>query len=117
MNPDFEIKAVRTIREVVDLLVDRKFSELAERTKGVRLTAKEIEGIIDSYGRNLTNAPTSAFEKLNAVFVKNSDPARYSVWFPLWTQEEGKSDLTLELTLIDSDKSQIGVELDNIRVP
>lgn len=34
---------------------------------------------------------------------------------PLWTIEEGRSDLSLELTLVENDKT-ISIELDDIHV-
>ena len=47
------------------------------------------------------------------------DPARPGWWavnVPLWTEEEGRSDLELEATVVERD-GRVRVEVDNIHVP
>ncbi len=117
MNLELETKTKKTIQHIVDLLVQQNFSELVKLTNGVRLNSKEIQTAISSFGRTLINVPSSAFHKLDLVPVKNSKPAKFSVWFPLWTHEEGRSDLCLQLTLIESKNDRFQVQLDDIRVP
>ena len=41
---------------------------------------------------------------------------KWAVDLPLWTQEEGRSDLMLSMTAWDRDGT-IAVEIDDIRVP
>ena len=49
------------------------------------------------------------------VVRSNAVIPQFSVHMPLWTEEEGRSDLTLELTIKMPDKG-IEVELDDIHV-
>jgi hypothetical protein len=46
--------------------------------------------------------------------VRGSNPKRWSVRFDLWTADEGRSDLTLELTVEETDPLKI--ELDDLHV-
>jgi hypothetical protein len=49
------------------------------------------------------------------VQVEGVSPPRYSVRYDLWTKEEGRSDLSIELT-IQFEHYGLQVELDNIHV-
>jgi hypothetical protein len=50
------------------------------------------------------------------VEIDNAVPEAWSVYLDLWTAEEGRSDLTLELTLRDSPAGIYSVELDDLHV-
>lgn len=89
------------LREIMGLLVARKYAELEALTNGVRLSASEMAQAVGDYGRQLVMPPEKAFELLDAVEIRNMQSPRWSITMPLWTQEEGQSDLALELTLID----------------
>jgi len=103
------------VRQIIDLLVAKKYAELASLTHGVRLPVEEIGSAVADYGRELVSVPEDAFGLMDVVEVKNALPRRWAVTMPLWTQEEGRSDLSVELTLIESGTSFI-VELDDIHV-
>ncbi len=105
----------QSLRDIVKLLVAGKYIELEALTKGVRLSAPEMAKAVGSYGRQLVVPPDNAFRFLDAVEVRNMQPSRWSVTMPLWTQEEGRSDLSLEVTLIDR-KQAIEIELNDIHV-
>ena len=104
------------IRQVIELLVARKYSELEALTNGVRLNGLAMANAIMDYGRQLVLPPNEAFELMDVVAVRNAHPSRWSVTMPLWTKEEGRSDLSLDVTLIEADKD-FKIELDNIHVP
>jgi hypothetical protein len=70
---------------------------------------------IADYGRHLVSPPDSAFGFMDVVETLNVQPPRWSVVMPLWTQEEGRSDLSLELTIIREDDS-FRVQLDDIHI-
>jgi hypothetical protein len=79
------------------------------------MSAQEIRTAIAEYGRTLILPPESAYELLDIIRVNNVGPEQYSVRMPLWTVEEGRSDLTLELTVrIMGDNLE--VSLDDIHV-
>lgn len=103
------------VREIVELLVAGKYAEVERITKRVRLSAEEMAKAISDYGRQLVIPPEEAFGLLDVVEVRNMQPPRWSVTMPLWTREEGRSDLSLELTLIHG-QNAFDVELDDIHV-
>ena len=102
-------------KQVLDLLVERRFEDLELLTGGIRLSKNEIANAISNYGRHLVIPPTEGLRLMDIIEVRNSNPRRWSVVVPFWTIEEGRSDLSLELTLIEKDKI-LKVELDDIHV-
>ncbi|MGQ7249270.1 DUF7668 domain-containing protein [Halomonas sp. V046] len=106
----------RIVRKIVDQLVQKQYSSLEKETDGIRLTSKEISNAVDGYGRNLIQPPNSAFSDIDAIKVDIADADTWSIRFDLWTEQEGRSDLSLEATLIKSADKKIRIELDDIHV-
>lgn len=59
--------------------------------------------------------PEDAFDAMSIIGIEAPGRTAYSVVCDLWTEEEGRSDLSLELTLIESGGG-LTVELDDIHV-
>lgn len=59
--------------------------------------------------------PPTGFSLMNVVAIRNVTPKRWSVAMPLWTKEEGRSDLTVEMTISESNSTFL-IEVDDIRV-
>jgi hypothetical protein len=106
---------ISAVRELVQLLVACQYEEIARLTHRERLDSKSIENAIREYGRKLIMPPPEKFDQLDVVEVRNGGEPRWSVRMPLWTQEEGSSDLSIELTVIKR-KNEYVVELDDIHV-
>lgn len=107
-------KIKQTIAHLVTLLVDRKYSEVVHLTNGVRLQVEHIQDAINRYGRILVAPPDKAYENLDILKVDDDTSQKWSVRFDLWTIEEGRSDLSIELTLIEVKGEKFKIELDNI---
>jgi len=105
----------QSVRELVELLAAGKYAEVEALTKGFRLSAQAMAKAISDYGRHLVVPPQEAFGLMDVVEVRNAQPPRWSITMPLWTREEGRSDLSLELTLVGY-PSTFGIELDDIHV-
>jgi hypothetical protein len=75
-----------------------------------------MELAVREYGRTIIVPPGDAIPNLDVVKVTNADPERWSVDIPLWSKEEGRSDLTLEVTMIESGQELMHVEIDGIHV-
>src|SRR4030095_10906907 len=86
--------------KVIEHLVAGKFAELESLTSGQRLNAQEMGKAVSDYGRKLVLPPEDAFRLMDVVEVRNARPSQWSVTMPLWTREEGRSDLAIEVTLI-----------------
>jgi len=89
----------RIIADVVADLASGKFEEVARRSNSRHLSASEIGQAIRSYGRELIPLPPEALSLVDFVSVRGSNPPEWSVIVPLFTKEEGRSDLSLELGL------------------
>jgi hypothetical protein len=103
-----------TVRRIYSLLCNQKYGALEKLTSGIRLSADEIEQSIEEYGYLLTPYPDSV--ELDVIEVIGSMPREWSVVAPIYTEEEGLSDLSLELSLLDSGENIYKSELDSIRV-
>jgi hypothetical protein len=105
----------RPVRDVIELLTAGRFKDIEILTNGSRLNAMDIAKAITDYGRQLVMPPEDGYELMDVVEVRDSAPPRWSIRIPLWTREEGRSDLSLELT-VSQRSNGFDVELDDIRV-
>ncbi len=106
---------IQATMEVVDQLARGDYESLVGQSVKSRLTSDDLRTAIRDYGRKLVSPPADAYNNLDAVRVKGAAVPTWSVRAPLWTEEEGRSDLTLELTIaVASDAPS--VELDDLHV-
>lgn len=108
-----EIK--RIVSDIIAFLAEKQYQKIVTLTQSVRLNKECIQKAIETYGRTIINPPDSAFDFMSIIEVRNSNPQQWSVVMPLWTKEEGRSDLSIELTLI-KEKNNYKVEVDDIHV-
>ena len=99
--------------EVLKYLVDHDFEGLARFTSGKRLSGSEIEDAVRQYGRTIVFPPPSV-AYLDSIPIENAQPPAWSVTMELYTLEEGRSDLSVELTVRQFNPPL--VELNNIHV-
>lgn len=105
------------IQRVATLLVEGKYAELQQLSRSRRLPADEMREAVLDYGRELVAAPGGFAQRADAVPVENATPRRWSVNVPLWTKEEGRSDLTLSITVVEADAPPgYAVEIDDLHV-
>jgi hypothetical protein len=108
-------KLTEPVSQIVGLLVAGKYADLEHQTHSVRLTGNAIAKAIADYGRTLVLPPRDGFRLMNVVEIRNAQPKRWSVAMPLWTKEEGRSDLTVEMTISEHENTFL-VALDDIHV-
>jgi len=101
--------------KIIALLAAMRYEDIVNLTGGVRMSIHEIQAAINDYGRTIVLPPDSAYGILDIVTVKTVPFDQYAVRMPLWTKEEGRSDLTLEVTCKFFGE-RVEVELDDIRV-
>jgi hypothetical protein len=107
--------AIAAVRQIVESLVQRKYDEVERITGGQRLDAPSLERAIRGYGRTLVMPPTSEFDRLDLVEVRDAVPQEWSVRMHLWTCEKGRSDLSIDLSLIKN-KRAYKVELNGVHL-
>lgn len=103
------------IELLLRLLAEKQYDEIEKITNGVRLPAEQIRSAVEQYGRTVVQPPSEAYELMDVIEVKSAKPPRWSITMPLWTKEEGRSDLSIEVTAI-KEPSKIVMELDDIHV-
>lgn len=105
-----------TVVQLLHWLVAGDYAAIEWFTSGVRLSASLLRQATVDYGRTLVMPPASALDQLDVIEVDGSNPRSWSVRVDLWTVEEGRSDLSLECTLIDRAGDLLGAEVDNLHV-
>jgi hypothetical protein len=88
-----------TVRAVVDLLVRGEYEAVERMAEGERMSAGEIDQAISEYGRTLVRPDLAEWWPLVEITPVTAERGKVHVAAPLWTVEEGRSDLTLELWL------------------
>jgi hypothetical protein len=109
-------KLNQTLNRVGQLLVGGMYDEIAQLTNNQHLTSEELREAVLKYGRHQISPPEAEWKPRSLVELERTAPQAWSVYVALWTLEEGRSDLTLELTLRDSDDDIYRVEVDNLHV-
>jgi hypothetical protein len=86
------------VARVMTLLADQDYYALELLTRGHQLSAKDIETAITTYGRTLVPPPEVVYSLMDVVRVEVAED-RWAIAIPVWTIEEGRSDLSVELTI------------------
>lgn len=103
------------VKSIVRLLVEKNYEEVIRSCSTSRLSALDLRNAIRDYGRTLTMPPDRVFETLDVLVVESDETPTWYVPIDLWTAEEGRSDLTLELTMMKAEDRWL-VELDDLHV-
>lgn len=102
------------VRVLVDDIVAGKFQELRDDGRIGRLTPDELSEAIHSYGRTLVGLPNEVWDLVDE-YPADDGSGEVGLDVPMWTAEEGRSDLTLSLTALRSDGGY-SVQIDDLHV-
>lgn len=111
----WEIEAI--VRSVIWQLVSKDYEGLVKRCPRSSMTTSQIRTAIQEYGRTFVMPPSSGYEKLLHTYqIENTDCPAWHIEAPLWTEEEGRSDLEVSLRIeFRDDAPQIMIQ--NVHVP
>jgi hypothetical protein len=111
-------KMEKTIMRLVNLFIKEEYAEIVNWSKEVRLTENEIKEAIDEWEQKVVFPPKDFFNHVDIMKIVDTDEGhkQWSVIFELWMDKDGKSDLSVELTFIESSEKYYDIELDNIHV-
>lgn len=104
------------VRVVVDLLVRGQYMTAEKVTRGRRLSASEMKTAIITYGRTLVSPTENWWSTVEITPIDAGEQPAFLVVAPLWTREEGRSDLSLELRLVETPARIYETEVLDIRV-
>jgi len=111
------IPVVEVVRSLVGMLVAGEWLELGRLILGSRLSIDDIRVAVADYGRTLTMPPRETFDRLDVVEVAGAPQRTLNVRVPLWTIEEGRSDLELVLTITEIADGLWHAQVDSVLVP
>jgi hypothetical protein len=106
----------KTVEQLLVWLVSGDYGAIERYTGGTRMSAAALRESVSEYGRTLAMPPASCLDDIDAVEILPASPQAWSVRIALWTVEEGRSDLTLECTLIDQPGELLKAEVDDLHV-
>lgn len=116
MNSKHMLIIRNIVKEIVEAISNKKYDKITEITNNQRVSSNAIKSAIDEYGRTICVPNQDIFENIDVVFVEGSNPSQYSFRFDLYSEEEGLSDLTLEMTVFISESNAVSTEIDGIHV-
>jgi hypothetical protein len=100
------------VREVVEALASGRYGQLVTDGRAGRLTAEELERVVREYGRTLVPLPEEAWALIEVYPLDDGSGVALDV--PIWTNE-GRSDLTLQLTASERDGA-VAIQIDDLHV-
>lgn len=104
------------VRQLAAMLARRDYAGIGMLTGATRFTATDLLAAVSEYPCTLIEPPTPEAAPLDVVEIENAAVRRWSVNLPLWSVEEGRSDLTLELTVIECPGGAFALEVDGLHV-
>ncbi len=106
------------IRELIHELVEKNYKQLEVDGRSGKLMAKDIETIIMQYGRQLIDLPNNGFNVSGSgcVLIKGTNN-QWNIDLPLWTLEEGQSDLYIFLHCRKTPSTKLVFEITDLYVP
>lgn len=107
-----DTKFIDPIRALVETLIKGHFDQLERDGRSGRLSSHELKEAVKAYGRTIIALPDEAL-RLADVYPVKGQMSTWAVDVPLWTAEEGRSDLTLSLTVSES-QDGVRLEIDDL---
>jgi len=92
------------VRVIVDLLARGEFATIDRMTGGRRLSANDMREAVEEYGRTLCGVGATWWDTVVVTPVtraRSGAGRQFHVAAPLWTAEEGLSDLSVEIELTE----------------
>ena len=112
--PEFESQIRSIVVDLLVLLADGDYQSIMERCAGSPVSGGDLEIAIREYGRKVI-APPADYAHINMGEVEAVSIPTWWVVADLWTEEEGRSDLSLELTIAFAPSGPV-IEIDNLHV-
>jgi hypothetical protein len=105
------------VTRLVFLLATGQFDALQLQAPGSRVNASQIAEAVKDYGHRLVPLPPEGVGLIDYVACLGSQPRAWSVVVPLFTEDEGRSDLSMELTMTEgANGATHSVSIDDLRV-
>ena len=110
----FESQIRSIVIDLLVLLADGDYESIMERCGSSGMTSEELRSAVRDNGRKVI-APPADYACINTYEREATAVPTWAVEADLWTEEEGRSDLTLSVT-IAFEPSGPTIRLDNLHV-
>lgn len=114
-----ERKLIETLAMMYRLLVTKRYTDLARLSVEGGMSARQIQEAVEEWPYPLIMPPNLNLATIlydEAVEVADASPAEWSIYLNLWTKEEGRSDLSLEVSVVEDAGERYAVQIQNIHV-
>jgi hypothetical protein len=108
---------LEVVRTIVALVVAGDWPALDRTISGSTLSGADVRLAVAQYGRALVVPPSESFDALDAVEVENMGRRTVQIRVPLWTREEGRSDLEMNITATEVGPGLWSAGIDDLLVP
>ena len=105
---------LHVVTEIVGHLVTGNYTQVLLQAPASRVSAAELEAAVGNYGRHLVLPPN--YDLVDFIEAKAEGGRSWSVVVPMYTEEEGRSDLSLELTVREFARGEYEVKVDDLHV-
>lgn len=89
------------IENYVACLANKDYQAAQDLTLSDSVPIENIQRRLKEYGNEITPLPVNAFD---LVLVYQITDNQIDIYLPLWSREEGRSDLTLSMTCFKGEK-------------
>jgi hypothetical protein len=83
------------INELVKDISNKNYKNIELKNEYGHTNMNELENRIKEYNKTIIPLPEEAFEIAEIYIIEKEN--RIDIYIPLWTKEEGRSDLTLSI--------------------
>lgn len=111
--PEAFIGAIKTI---VEFIAAGDFGAAIAAAPGTRLTGQDLAAAVSEYGARIVPVPDHGLRQIEVTKVDGAEVPTWHVAVPMWSQEEGRSDLTLELWIKHIGHGLYAAEILNLHV-
>ncbi|MFJ8461722.1 hypothetical protein ACIQ57_21730 [Lysinibacillus xylanilyticus] len=101
------------ISETIADLSKENYNKIEEDGRLGRINIDDLKRVITEYGCEIIPLPDRAFNLAEIYYIAAGK--RLDIYLPLWTKEEGRSDLTLSFSG-QRNNNQLKIEFNDLRV-
>ena len=101
------------IKNLVMDLSNKNYKKIETEKINGRANIMDLEIILREYGKTIIPLPEEVFKIANIYNIEKEN--RIDIYIPLWTKEEGRSDLTLSIICFLENNNPI-IEINDLEV-
>ncbi len=106
---------ISEIKKMNNWLVAGNYKALESYSQKKNMDSEYIREVISDYPFQLIHYPND--DAIEPYILEYDEPHAWGVTCPLWTKEEGKSDLVIDFDIEVDDSNHVIVNLNIIEVP